>query len=135
MVVAGLLINIDSTGSADTIKVKRLYRGTATTQAQIVNALGQPFIRHYQEEVEIEVSKPVEAYHSKQKENNPFHFTINPYPKVTHEEGQYSIFSAKILFEGSISSELLIQYWHLNHTGNSISGTLTDPPKLSGSIS
>ena len=106
----------------------RIYQGTVITRAQSVDAFGAPYVREYQGQVQIEVSKPLEAPNAGQREDNPFHFSVSPYPlSATGEEGHFSLLSAGINLQGSLTGELLIQYWQLSRTGNSISGTLTNP--------
>ena len=110
------------------LKTERIYLGTAKTQAQSVDVFQRPIVQQYQRQVLITISAPLQAQVAKQVENNPFHIRLEPSSAAAfQEEGQYSILSAGISFQGSLSSELLVQYWTLTRNGTAIGGSLVNP--------
>lgn len=106
----------------------RLYAGVANTAARFNDAFGNPQVREYQLEVLVQVSAPLVAQFSQQIETNPVHFSVGPLSNAAiAAEGLYTIVSSVISFQGSPSSELLVQYWNIQLNGNQIAGTLANP--------
>jgi hypothetical protein len=110
------------------VQESRTYLGTAATVAQIPDVFGTPRIVNYSIPVAIEVGPPLVAQFSGQVEDNPFHFSVNPTTaEAIGQEGLFTILSTGISFQGSPSSELLVQYWSFIQTGEQFSGELRQP--------
>ena len=112
-------------------KVPRVgrYIGTATTRVLYVDPITFQFSAEetITDEVIVRIRRPLIARKARQRESNRFNFLITPATQNTQgQPGNIFLNSAVINLAGSLTKELLLQYWTISNTRQGFDAVLSN---------